>query len=121
MIAIFLLFLSAEIDRKRVEEMLIICLVITSYFGSFWPFCQFNFFKLKALKILNTNVRRNDCRLFHSGISISKKERRRKLFHFNLVTTVYNCYDDYCEYCCNFVLQSALISLIVPVNGAKYT
>ena len=37
-----------------------------------------------------TNIKWNDCRLFHSGISISKKERRRKLFCFNLVTTV--CY-----------------------------
>ena len=35
-----------------------------------------------------TNIKRNDCRLLHSGISISKNERRRKLFRFNLVTTV---------------------------------
>ena len=30
----------------------------------------------------------NDCRLLQSGISISKKERRLKLFRFNLVTIV---------------------------------
>ena len=35
-------------------------------------------------------LKRNDCRLLHSGISISKIERRRKLFRFNLVTTVVN-------------------------------
>ena len=35
-----------------------------------------------------TNIKRNACRLLHSCISISKKERRRKLFRFNLVTTV---------------------------------
>ena len=38
--------------------------------------------------MLRTNIKRKDCRLLHSGISISKKKRRRKLFHFNLVTTV---------------------------------
>ena len=31
----------------------------------------------------------NECRLLHSDISSSKKERRRKLFGFTLVTTVY--------------------------------
>ena len=35
-----------------------------------------------------TNIKRNDCRLHNSDISMSKKERRRKLIHFNLVTTV---------------------------------
>ena len=40
---------------------------------------------------VETNVKRKDCRLLHSGISISKKEQSRKLFHFNLVTTV-DCY-----------------------------
>ena len=35
-----------------------------------------------------TNIKRIDCRLPHSGISISKRERRRKLFRFNLVITV---------------------------------
>ena len=35
-----------------------------------------------------TNIKRNDCRLLRSGISISKKEQRRKLFSINLVTTV---------------------------------
>ena len=35
-----------------------------------------------------TNIRRNDCRLLHGGISTSNKVRRRKLFRFNLVTTV---------------------------------
>ena len=37
-----------------------------------------------------TNITRNDCRLLHSGVIISKKERRRKLFLFNMVTTVSN-------------------------------
>ena len=35
-----------------------------------------------------TNIKRNDCRLFHARISISKKEGKRKLFCFNLVITV---------------------------------
>ena len=35
-----------------------------------------------------TNIKRNDCRLLHRAISISQKERRRKLFRLNLVTTV---------------------------------
>ena len=35
-----------------------------------------------------TNIKRNNCRLLHNGISILQKERRRKLFRFNLVTTV---------------------------------
>ena len=35
-----------------------------------------------------TNIKRNDCRLLHNDISISPKKRRRKLFRFNLVTTV---------------------------------
>ena len=35
-----------------------------------------------------TNIKRNDGRLLLSGISTSKKGRRRKLFRFNLVTTV---------------------------------
>ena len=38
------------------------------------------------LKIV-TIIKRNDCRLLHNGISISKSERRRKLFRFNLVTS----------------------------------
>ena len=43
------------------------------------------------LYTVETNKKRTDCRLLHSGISISKKERRRKLFHFNLVTTLCIC------------------------------
>ena len=39
-----------------------------------------------------TNIQRNDCRLLHRSISISKKERSGKLFRFNLVTTVNNMY-----------------------------
>ena len=39
-----------------------------------------------------TNIKRNDCRLFHSGLSISKKERRRKLIRFNLATTEGNSF-----------------------------
>ena len=35
-----------------------------------------------------TKLTRNDCRLLHRGIYISKRERRRKLFRFNSVTTV---------------------------------
>ena len=35
-----------------------------------------------------THIKRNECRLLCSGISISKKERRRNLFRFNLVTTL---------------------------------
>ena len=35
-----------------------------------------------------TNKKRNDCRLLQRGISISKKERRRKLFRFHLFITV---------------------------------
>ena len=42
-----------------------------------------------------TNIKRNDCRLLHSGISISKKERRLKWFRFNLVITVYSVNDQY--------------------------
>ena len=42
-----------------------------------------------TLHTVVTNINRNDCRLLHSGIFISKKERRRKLFCFNLVITVY--------------------------------
>ena len=30
-----------------------------------------------------TNIKRNDCRRLHNAISISQKERRRKLFRFN--------------------------------------
>ena len=35
-----------------------------------------------------TNIKWNDCRLLHNNISISKKERRLKLFRFNVVTVV---------------------------------
>ena len=34
------------------------------------------------------NIKWNDCRLLHSGISNYKKERKCKLFCFNLFTTV---------------------------------
>ena len=46
------------------------------------------FFIESAFHTVVTNIKRNDCRLLHNGISISKKERRRKLFRFNQVTTV---------------------------------
>ena len=36
-----------------------------------------------------TNIKRNDCRLIHSIITIWKKGGRHKLFRFNLVTNVY--------------------------------
>ena len=35
-----------------------------------------------------TNIKWNDCHLLPNGISISKKEQRRKLLRFKLVTTV---------------------------------
>ena len=56
----------------------------------FWAafFAKLVFF-LKISTVV-TNIKRNDCRLLNNGIYISKKERRRKLFRFNLVTTVEN-------------------------------
>ena len=49
---------------------------------------RFCFFIIMFKYMVVTNIKLNDCRLHHSGIYISKKERRRKLFWFNLVTTV---------------------------------
>ena len=49
----------------------------------------------KRAFLLSQGLVRNDCRILHSGISISKKERRRKLLRFNLGTTV--CIQNYCR------------------------
>ena len=44
------------------------------------------------------NIKRNNCRLLHSSISISKKERRRNIFRFKLVTPVNNNLKTFTKY-----------------------
>ena len=55
-----------------------------------WKILSFRFEKSwKRVTTVVTNIKRNDCRLLYRGIYISKKERRHKLFSFNLVTTAH--------------------------------
>ena len=63
----------------QIELFLLCCTVHNNHMWIFYK---------KYVYTVVTNIKRNDCRLLRNGIYISKKERRRKLFRFNLVTTV---------------------------------
>ena len=65
-----------------------------------------------------TNIKLNYCRLFHSGISISKKERRRKLFGFNLVTIVYICICIYILYVSKYIYIYGARSFAIKLTFA---
>ena len=68
-----------------------------------WVMREYNI-KCLVWATVVTKLKRNDCRLLHNDISISKKEGRRKLFRYNLITTVYLC---------NFKLTDCVV--LVPV------
>ena len=86
-----------------------------------WVPCTYivhTLYSLHVIYMVVTNIKRNHCRLLHSGIYISNKERRHKVFRFNLVTTrifYIDCLRIYCSHRLYSIIQiphylSSLIS-----------